>query len=50
MKQTFETSLVSCVLQVNFLFLCSKNNSCLSEESHFFYLALVKALEAIGTH
>jgi len=50
MKQTFETSLVNFAVLVNFLFLCSKNNSCLSEESPFFYLAVIKALEAAGIH
>lgn len=50
MKQTFEASLLNLMVLVNFLSLRSKNSSCLSWESHFFCLALIKALEAIGMH
>lgn len=50
MKQTFETSTVNFVVLVKFLFLCTKNNSCLSEESCLLCLALIEALEAIRMH
>lgn len=50
MKQTFEASLVNLAVLVNFLSLRSKNMSCLSWESNFFCLALMKVLEAIGMH